>query len=603
MEITVIDIETKKEYSIEYKKSGENSQVCPVCSDDRKPEHRKLKCFSYNAEKEAGNCNHCGRKFVKKGAAMTKPEKIEYKKPTWKNSTNLSEKAVKWFEDRGIKQEVLTEMKISEGPEWMPQTQKETNTVQFNYFRDGELINIKYRDGAKNFKMVQGAELIFYNLDAIKGQNEIIIVEGEIDCLSFIQAGIKNVISVPNGATLSRQNLSYFENCLDYFPNGIKVYLALDNDAPGIALRDELARRIGTENCLKVNFIDCKDANESLVKHGPQSLIKSLSDAKEYPIEGIFTSADIDSEIMQMYHNGMPKGIGVDIPEFDNLLSFHLGYLTTITGIPSHGKSEILDFLMTKLNLNGGWKFGLYSPENYPLELHFSKYAEKLIGKSFQGKDRINLAELQLAKDHFQRNFFFIKPEKDFSLEHILGLVRQLVKKHGINAFVIDAWNKLDHQYSQNETQYISQSLDKITLFCEANNVHCFLVAHPTKIQKEKATGKFEVPNLYNISGSANFYNKTHNGICVYRDFEENITKVFIQKVKFKHWGTVGEVHWKWNPTNGRYFGSLPDSSNWLLKEHKQERISFQPNYSFSEPISTPSGGLADEYMRGNLID
>jgi len=444
--------------------------------------------------------------------------------------------------------------------------------------------------------------LIFYNLNGIKDQKEIIIVEGEIDCLSFIEAGIKNVISVPNGATLSRQNLSYFENCLDYFPDDIKVYLALDTDPPGIALRDELARRIGTDKCLKVNFNDCKDANESLVKHSPHSLIKSIAEAKEYPIEGIFTSDDIDTEIMNMYHNGMPKGIGVDIPEFDELLNFHLGYLTTITGIPSHGKSEVLDFLMTKLNLNGGWKFGLYSPENYPLELHFSKYAEKLIGKPFGGREKLNLAELQLSKHHFKNNFFFIKPEKNFTLDNILSLVRQLVKKQGINAFVIDAWNKLDHQFSGPETQYISQCLDKITLFCEANNVHCFLVAHPTKIAKDKQTGKFEIPTLYNISGSANFYNKTHNGICVYRDFENNSTHVYIQKVKFKHWGSIGNVEWKWNPLNGRYFKSIPDNSNWLLKETKQERLSFQPNYSFSEPISTPSGGLADEYMRGQLM-
>jgi len=602
METIILDIATKREYSIDYNRTGENTQPCPVCSEERKPEHRKLKCFSYNAEKEVGSCNHCSRKFIKKGAAMQKQEKIEYKKPAWKNNTTLSEKTVKWFEGRGISQATLTEMKVTEGPEWMPQVQKERNTIQFNYFRDEELVNVKYRDGEKNFKLVAGAELIFYNLNGIKGQKEIIIVEGEMDCLSFIEAGIKNVISVPNGATLSRQNLSYFENCLDYFPDDVKVYLALDNDPAGIALRDELARRIGTDKCLKVNFGDCKDANESLVKYSIHSLTKSIAEAKEYPIEGIFTADDIEAEIMNMYHNGMPKGIGVDIPEFDELLNFHLGYLTTITGIPSHGKSEVLDFLMTKLNLNGGWKFGLYSPENYPLELHFSKYAEKLIGKPFGGRERLNLAELQLSKDHFKNNFFFIKPEKNFTLDNILALVRQLVKKQGINAFVIDAWNKLDHQFTCPETQYISQCLDKITLFCEANNVHCFLVAHPTKIGKDKQTGKFEIPTLYNISGSANFYNKTHNGICVYRDFENNSTHVYIQKVKFKHWGCLGNIEWKWNPANGRYFKMVQDNSNWLLKESKQERLPLQPNYSFSEPISSPSGGLSDEYMKGMLL-
>jgi twinkle protein len=279
-------------------------------------------------------------------------------------------------------------------------------------------------------------------------------VEGEIDCLSYIQAGIDNVISVPNGATLHKQNLTYLDNCIDYFADDAKIYLALDNDAAGNALRDELARRLGTERCYKVYFDDCKDANESLVRLGIHSLIKSLSDAKEYPLTGIFTASQLNEEIDDYYLNGLPQGIGIGIKDFDALLKFHLGYITTITGIPSHGKSEVLDFIMTKLNINGGWKFGIYSPENYPLQLHFSKFAEKLIGKPFSGLGRMLPMELNLAKQHFEDNFFFIKPEQDFSLENILDSVRKLIKRKGINAFVIDAWNKLDHQYTQTFIPY-----------------------------------------------------------------------------------------------------------------------------------------------------
>ncbi|WP_323680026.1 hypothetical protein, partial [Exiguobacterium indicum] len=69
---------------------------------------------------------------------------IEYKRPKWQNSTTLSNKLVKWFEGRKISQYVLNDFKITEGLEWMPQTQKNENTIQFNYFRLGELINIKY---------------------------------------------------------------------------------------------------------------------------------------------------------------------------------------------------------------------------------------------------------------------------------------------------------------------------------------------------------------------------------------------------------------------------------------------------------------------------
>ena len=51
--------------------------------------------------------------------------------------------------------------------EYMPQVSKERQVICFNYYRDGELINIKYRDGEKIFKQVKDAEKIFYGLDDI----------------------------------------------------------------------------------------------------------------------------------------------------------------------------------------------------------------------------------------------------------------------------------------------------------------------------------------------------------------------------------------------------------------------------------------------------
>ena len=101
-------------------------------------------------------------------------------------------------------------------------------------------------------------------------------------------------------------------------------------------------------------------------------------------------------------------------------------------------------------------------------------------------------------------------------------------------------------------------------MFCEKNKVHCFLVAHPTKITKDKNTGLFEIPNLYSISGSANFYNKTSNGITVYRNFETSQTEVYIQKVKFKHWGQTGCCIFSWDRVNGRYYKGMPNYDNWI---------------------------------------
>ena len=81
---------------------------------------------------------------------------------------------------RGIPMDVLTRMKIEERLEFLPQTGKEEACICFPYLEDGVMKNMKFRDAAKHFKMVKGAELIPWNIDAIKGKEKCYITEGEL---------------------------------------------------------------------------------------------------------------------------------------------------------------------------------------------------------------------------------------------------------------------------------------------------------------------------------------------------------------------------------------------------------------------------------------
>lgn len=548
------------DYNIEIapgRTTGEFATKCPNCSHTRKKQ--SVKCLQVNLDKGVWNCKHCG------WTGGLKPEKAEiiYTLPEWENKTDLSEKVVKYFEGRRISQETLTTARVTETTTFFPQLNAEAKCICFNYFHDGVLKNIKYRDGQKNFKLHKGAELILYNIDAVKDKSEIWICEGEIDCLSLIECGLP-AVSVPNGATLTGNNLSYLNNYIYLFEKVEKIHICTDNDPAGRELRNALADRFGRDRTNFVVFEGCKDANEYLVANGKIHLREAAQKFTEFPLEGVFTISDLSEDIFDLYNNGLPEGARTGMVDFDNLLRFEKGYLTTITGIPGHGKSDFLDQVLLKLHKSVGWKGAYYSPENRPISLHFAKLARKILGKSWLGRDKMTPDEVYTVMDLLDQNFWFIKPDKDFTLESILNSVKQLQAQKGIDWFVIDPWNKLEHKYEVAETKYIGESLDKITAFCERNNVHCFLVAHPTKIRKDKETGMFDIPNLYDIAGSANFFNKTDNGITVYRDMKEDRVNVYIQKVKFSHWGEIGYVNFHYSKSSGRYMATEDTFDSWI---------------------------------------
>jgi twinkle protein len=375
------------------------------------------------------------------------------------------------------------------------------------------------------------------------------------------------------------------DNCYDEIEKIEKFYIAVDNDEAGLCLKEELIRRLGSEKCWVVDFKDCKDANEFLQKYGAIELSEILHSAKQCDIVGVITAESLRNEFVDLYERGLPHGDKIGLREFDDNVSFIGGQLTMITGVPNHGKSDFVDQIIVSLAIKHGWKFGIYSPENFPIQLHLSKLAEKIIGNSFRPSDdkygRMSLQHAEKSLEFINEHFFFIQPsDDDMSLDNILEHGKKLVRRYGIKGMVIDPWNKLDHRYTGNETQYISASLDSIIKFNQKNVVHTFVVAHPTKLQKDKVTGAIEIPNLYQISGSAHFYNKCDNGIVVHRFFsdnpEERRTEIHTMKVKFKHLGSQGVATMSYDLSCGRFncrASGFFDKDNWLKKEEIQTEI------------------------------
>jgi twinkle protein len=199
-----------------------------------------------------------------------------------------------------------------------------------------------------------------------------------MDVLALHEAGIHNAISVPNGATLNRNNLDYLDNCIDYFDDKEKVILAVDNDEAGQALQQELVRRLGAEVCFMVDFEDCKDANEYLLKHGKERLGQCIARAKAVPLENVITFRDIEGEVEDFVKNGFKPGFQVGLENFDNIFSTYTGQFITVTGVPSSGKSDFVDQMVVGYNHKYAWKAAFASPENVPTYLHAHKLMRKV---------------------------------------------------------------------------------------------------------------------------------------------------------------------------------------------------------------------------------
>ena len=547
-EINGFVIDTFNQHGLDEKKK---QGICPLCSSDRQPKNQKAQCASYDWERGLGTCHNCNTTFQlhtyqRKGASekvYVRPDEYVYKL--------LQSKVVDWFNTREITQQTLTDLKVGEGLEFMPQTGKKENTVQFNYLMGDQLINVKYRDGRKNFKLYKGAEKVFYNINSIVGYDFCVITEGEMDVLALHEAGIKNSISVPNGATLNSNNLDYLDNCIDYFDKKEKVILAVDSDEAGQALQQELIRRLGAEVCFLASFGDCKDANEYLIKHGKEKLSECILQARPVPLENVTTFKDIETEITDFVENGFKPGFQIGLQNFDDIFSTYTGQFITVTGIPSSGKSDFVDQMVMGYNLNYQWKTAFASPENAPTYLH----AHKLMRKAWQGmptKKDINTDKWNQVADHINDNFFFIDMER-YTLESVLRKGAELVKRKGIKCLVIDPFNKIRDVDCKTEdvNRYTMEYLTKIESFAKKFDVLVFIVAHPTKMYRTQ-DGKIEEPTMYNIKGGGEWYDASYHGILVHRNYEEKTVKAKILKVKFQNLGENGaEAHFKWDPASG----------------------------------------------------
>lgn len=540
---------------------GQYRMHCPQCHPTRRNKLEKTLSLSIEQHQFMWNCWHCDEK----GRAFTferRPVAPQPKPIQADDLTDLTPEAKVFLGSRGIN--MYTERtNVRSCVKFFSKLQRETQAIAFvSRNGSGAITSIKYRSLEDKSFAAQGSQGRYWNLENAAPDKPLVITEGEMDALALIEAGIENAISVPSGAPSSvGSGRAETGGRFDYMASGEKLYASCgrviiftDQDEPGRNLADELARRIGKHRCYFVMVpLDCKDANDVLLKHGKEKLKEIVEQAKPWPVAGLYDAVHYTEKVLDLYQKGAGKGVLTGLNAVDEIYTVAPGMVTVVTGVPSSGKSEFIDQLMVNLATREDWTFCVASFENPP-ERHIVKLAEKHTGMPFfEGPSpRMEQGDLASAIDWVSQHFLFIEAAdgQPSTIDSILERAAIAVMRKGVRGLVIDPYNFIEKSGKDTETEQVSDMLSKVKRFANSHEVHVWFVAHPQKMYRNPDGGT-SIPTGYDILGSSHWFNKCDFGLTVHRT--ETATMVRCWKARFKWVAKNGDAYLTYDVVNGRY--------------------------------------------------
>lgn len=418
---------------------------------------------------------------------------------------------MKWLEKtRGLRGELLWEMgvKAVDHPHLGP-------AIAFGYTRRGKHYADKFRGADKKFLSTAGVTRGVYCEDnlGLRPDQPIVITEGEIDCLSVIQAGYERTISVPDGWTANGGKTDALIEVADRLRQSPYVVVAGDNDEAGSSMPRAVANLLKGHDVRCVTWPDgCKDANDVLIKQGEGALAKCIVEAKRIdPPGGLITGF---SDLPPMSER---RVLRIGAKPFDWIVALEIGAMSVWTGIPGHGKSTFLTWVAERVTINEGIRCGMMA-----FETHAHKLRDQLslirTGRRFL--DLGDDARFRLLADLDARFRLVHVVMSDDVQQHLKWLEEQvytLAVRDQCKLIIVDPWNELEHlpEPGENMTNYINFATKFLRQMAERLEVHIALVAHPKKMGQD---GKMRPPNGYDIADSAAFFNKPSLGVTVHKN-------------------------------------------------------------------------------------
>jgi twinkle protein len=561
---------------------------CPLCGDETK--HKKRTDGAFDEEKGVGHCFCCGANFFASKWTY-QPQRRQMPRQPEISLGAYPSSIMAYLKERGLKPEVMHRLGVgwAELPADTPDGKK--TFLAFRFLEHGLVFNVQYKSPDKEFRFEKDCRIAPYNIDAVLGAETVYITEGMMDAAVLVQCGYESVISLPNGCGT---RMACFDPYREHF-RGVKIVYAGDTDPKGVEKRLEVAKYFADNEFRYVEWAEGKDANDMLMAGGEDMVRFCIEEnSREVPPQGVITVVDQMEQLNELIMNGVPRFPGINLHGFSHFVRFEPGRLMVISGFPGAGKSSFADYVMMSLAVQQDWKAAVYSPEKYPMSLHYYELGQLLMGREMSRKNFPPQA-IERGLRFLRQNIFHIS-EECTSIEDIIATATQLVHQKGIRTLLIDPFNYIELPVltGANDTQKISHVLRQIVDFAHQYKVLVILVAHPKKPQTDGGRkGEPLMPSLYDIAGSADFYNKCDYGLILQRQRSDEYTKgttltwIHVLKIRFRHLGQIGKRAFGFDTTCGRFVGTQNDSltlceydrSDWSSRAPEQQQLAFEaPN-------------------------
>lgn len=440
---------------------------------------------------------------------MVVKKKKEYRRPTVE-TVKIAKRFDEYFKGRGIDPKFARAAGVAEMPG--------AKTMAFQYMKGGELLFVKKIDydlnekGKKIVSVEAGCEPCLFGMDHEIVQDHsgsIVITEGEIDSISWLQEGIA-AVSVPFGAKGENKdggsaNDEWIENCWEFLEQFHTIYICMDNDDDGKKAEAYLVKRLGLERCKAVR-LPKKDSNEC-VKAGIK-LVPFLAEAKSLdPASIIFFGDGLEENWENIGVRREDTGhVLLDFEEFP--FRIRAGETTGVVGYDGSGKSNFINQVACWLALVKGEASFIGSFEN-----GYDRVIEKMcvhaMGRQFK---KAEAGLKQRFKDQLGSMVVFHKPKGEVDYMEFFANAEYCVRKYKVKHVILDCVTSTN--VDLDDLKSVDKFIKRVQLFCNQNpSVHTWILLHPSK---DSAKGESSAPKKEKIRGSAIISNLLWNVVTVF---------------------------------------------------------------------------------------